>query len=207
MASGCSRSAAQSLRNLTLSSKTPLDASLRRLKMDKQRRRLTLRTHAQLPFIGLAKHPLPKLLLDTTVYIDSLQDRLPSVVEAALRSGSIWHATVTEAELAALGGLLDPTRPETGKDIAQVMASLEQRPPHRILNPDRDVWREAGVLAGLVARLQGYGKEAHRRVLNDTLIFLTAAKHGCCVLTRNLSDFDLLLQLEPRGRVLFYDRA
>src|SRR5580698_1404570 len=34
----------------------------------------------------------------------------------------------------------------------------------------------------------------------------TAAKHGCSVLTRNRSDFDLLLQLDPRGSTLFYER-
>jgi hypothetical protein len=36
------------------------------------------------------------------------------------------------------------------------------------------------------------------------LIFLSAAKAGLTVLTRNLSDFDLLLQLAPYGKVLFY---
>jgi len=37
------------------------------------------------------------------------------------------------------------------------------------------------------------------------LIFLTAAKNGCTVLTRNLSEFDLLMQLDPKGKVIFYD--
>ena len=72
---------------------------------------------------------------------------------------------------------------------------------------DRDVWREAGVLAGLLARLQGYGRRERRKALNDALIFLTAAKNGCAVLTRNLADFDLLMQLDPRGRAIFYQRT
>jgi predicted nucleic acid-binding protein len=79
------------------------------------------------------------------------------------------------------------------------------RPAHRILNPDREIWREAGILAGLLARLQGYGKTVQRKALNDALIFLTAAKHGCTVLTRNLSDFYLLQQLDARGSALFHD--
>jgi hypothetical protein len=37
------------------------------------------------------------------------------------------------------------------------------------------------------------------------LIFLTAAKNGCVVLTRNRSEFDLLMQLDPRGQAIFYD--
>jgi predicted nucleic acid-binding protein len=105
-----------------------------------------------------------------------------------------------------LSGLLDPKRAETQHVVAQVSSLIEMRPAHRILNPDREIWREAGILAGLLARLQGYGKNDQRRALNDALLFLSAAKHGCAVLTRNLSDFDLLLQLDPRGSALFYDR-
>jgi predicted nucleic acid-binding protein len=81
---------------------------------------------------------------------------------------------------------------------------VDRRPAHRILNPDREVWREAGILAGLLARLQRYGKSEKRRALNNALIFLSAAKNGCAVLTRNISDFDLLAQLAS-GRVVFYD--
>ena len=91
--------------------------------------------------------------------------------------------------------------------LAQVAAAIDRRPSHRVLTPDRDIWREAGILAGLLARLQRFGKSEQRKVLNDALIFLTARKHGCAVLTRNLSDFDLLLQLDPHGSVFFYDRA
>ena len=89
--------------------------------------------------------------------------------------------------------------------IAQVAASIELRPEHRILTPDRDSWRDAGILAGLLARLQQYGKSEQRRPLNDALIFLTAARNGCAVLTRNLADFDLLMQLDARGQAVFYD--
>jgi predicted nucleic acid-binding protein len=76
---------------------------------------------------------------------------------------------------------------------------------HRILNPDRQTWRDAGVVAGLLARLQQYGKADQRRVFNDALILLSATKAGLVVLTRNISDFDLLLQLVPWGKVLFYE--
>jgi predicted nucleic acid-binding protein len=151
------------------------------------------------------KPPFPKLLLDTTVYIDALQARLPDSAEIALRTASLWHSTVTEAELAALAGLLDPRHPETASVIAQIAASIDLRPAHRILTPDRDTWREAGILAGLLARLQRYGKNEQRKALNDALIFLTAAGNGCAVLTRNLSDFDLLMQLDAKGHAIFYD--
>ena len=82
--------------------------------------------------------------------------------------------------------------------------SVNRRPRHRCLSPDRDVWRRAGVIAGRLARVQGHGKDGRHRLLNDTLIFLTAAKAGACVLTRNISDFDLLMQIEPKGSAVFY---
>lgn len=165
---------------------------------------LAHRDRSQFRFLSTLKPPFPKLLLDTTVYIDALQGRLPDDVEIALRAGSLWHSSVTEAELAALTGLLDPTHPDTAAAIAKVAASIELRPAHRILTPDRDTWREAGILAGLLARLQQYGKSERRRALNDALIFLSATRNGCVVLTRNVLDFDLLMQLDTKGQAVFY---
>ena len=188
-----------------MSSSSAFQQSLRRLKPEKRRRGLAYRDRSRTRFLSSLKPPFPKLLLDTTVYIDALQARLPDDTQIALRTASLWHSTVTEAELAALAGLLDPAHPDTARVIAQVAASVELRPEHRILTPDRDTWREAGILAGLLARLQHYGKNERRKALNDALIFLTAAKNGCVVLTRNVSDFDLLMQLDERGQAVFYD--
>jgi predicted nucleic acid-binding protein len=180
-----------------------MQRSLRQLKPEKHPKALKPRDHSVLTFLRQLERPLPKLLLDTTVYIDELQGRLPRDVEVSLRLTEVWHSTVTEAELTALAGILDPVHPKTPQAIQQVFASVERRPDHRILNPDREVWREAGILAGLLARLQNYGKAERRRALNDALIFLSAAKNVCTVLTRNISDFDLLMQLAP-GKAVFY---
>lgn len=188
-----------------MSSSAPFEQLLRRLKPEKYQNGLQYRDRSRLRFLSNLKPPFPKLLLDTTVYIDALQGRLPEYAEVALRAGSLWHSSVTEAELAALAGLLDPTHPDTAGVISQVAASIDLRPAHRILTPDRDTWREAGMHAGLLARLQGYGKNEQRKALNDALIFLTGAKNGCVVLSRNLSEFDLLMQLDARGQAVFYD--
>lgn len=191
----------------TLSSNTAIQRSLQRVKPEKHTAQLVPRNRSELRFLGQFRRPFPKLLLDTTVYIDELQGRLPQDVEVSLRLADLWHSTVTEAELTALAGLLNPTHPETPYVLEQVLASVERRPSHLILNPDRDIWREAGILAGLLARLQNYGKTERRRALNNTLLFLSASKHGCSVLTRNISDFDFLMQLAPHGKAIFYDRV
>ena len=145
-----------------------------------------------------------KLLYDTTVYIDILQDRFPKAGELMLRAVDAWHSPVTEAELAATCGLLDPGHSGTRRIIEEITALIERRPIQRTISPGRDIWREAGILCGMLARLQGYEKDRRRRVLNDALLYVTARRFGCTVLTRNLSDFDFLQQLDPSGGVLFY---
>jgi len=86
---------------------------------------------------GTTSNRPAKLLYDTTVYIDILQDRFPRDGEQMLRATDAWHSPVTEAELAATCGLLDPTHPETRKIIGQVGAVIERRPAtgrlHRIV--------------------------------------------------------------------------
>jgi len=111
---------------------------------------------------------------------------------------------VTEAELSAAIGFLDPAHPQTHEITEQISHVIERRPTSRTIAPDPEIWREAGVLSGVLARLQGCGRDHQRRALNDALLFATARKYGCTVLTRNVVDFDLLARLDPTGNVLFY---
>jgi predicted nucleic acid-binding protein len=165
--------------------------------------RVVPRSRNRQPFLS-ANQPWPPVLLDSTVYIDQLQGRFPPGFDVKLRAANVWHSTITECELAALTGLLKPEHPGTAQIIETVLASIKQRHVHRIVNPDRNVWHEAGVLSGTLSRLQQYGKADQRRVLNDALILLSAAKAGLTVLTRNSADYDLLLQLAPNTKAVFY---
>jgi predicted nucleic acid-binding protein len=179
-------------------------ATLRRLKPEKRRGQLTPRDESDLDFIDTTIKKPRKLLYDTTVYIDILQNRFPQGGEFMLRAAEAWHSAVTEAELSAAIGLLDPGHPRTSEIIEQITAVLEHRPSYRTIVPDLEIWREAGILSGILGRLQGYGKDQRRRALNDALLLASAGKHGCVVLTRNVVDFDLLQQLDPSSGVLFY---
>lgn len=177
--------------------------SLLRYKLARHNRTLTRRPDAQLDFIETATPPA-KLLYDTTVYIDILRGRFPEAARSRLQMVAAWHSPVTEAELAVAAGLLDPAHPNTRKIIDEIAASIEKRAIHRMIVPDIVVWREAGILSGILARLQGHDKTQRRRLLNDALLFVSARRHGCTLLTRNVADFDFLQQLDPAGRVLFY---
>jgi predicted nucleic acid-binding protein len=187
---------------LTLSSE--FQATLRRLKPEKHLHAFKPRAESELDFLGSGKYRPTKLLYDTTVYIDILQDRFPQHGDRILRATEAWHSPVTEAELAAACGMLDPAHTGTRQIVERIVKVIDRRSSYRIIVPDSDVWREAGILSGTLTRLQGYGKEQGRRVLNDALLFASARKFGCAVLTRNLRDFDFLQQLDPSGRILFY---
>jgi len=166
--------------------------------------RLVRRLHADFVFLDSMKET-PDLLLDTTVYIDELQAKFTPRLEYALQGARIWHSSVTECELTAVTGLLDPAHAGSAEVLRRVAGILEKRHKTRTVIPDREVWHQAGILSGTLARLQQYGKADQRKVLNDALILLSAAKAGLTVLTRNIEDFDLLTQLAPHARVAFYD--
>ena len=178
--------------------------SLRRYKPEKYARPLRRRPDSELDFLETANSRPTRLLYDTTVYIDILQKRFPETGKATLRAVDAWHSPVTEAELASGVGLLDPSHPKTRELIDEIAGVLDHRPAQRTIAPDAMVWREAGILSGILARLQCFDKNQRRRLLNDALLFVTARRHGCTLLTRNVSDFDLMQQLVPAGRVLFY---
>ena len=177
---------------------------LRRLKPEKRLKPLTRRDATELRFLDPDADLPPKLLYDTTVYIDILQDRFAQEGEIVLRAADAWHSTVTEAELVGACGFLHPGHPETAFAIKRILETIEKRPAHRTIAPDREAWIEAGVLCGVLARLQGYSRMERRRLMNDALLFATARKSGLTLLTRNISDFDLLQQLDPSVSVLFY---
>jgi predicted nucleic acid-binding protein len=183
--------------------------SIRRYKPEKHTRPLQRRADSELDFLEtdflktIRVRPA-KLLYDTTVYIDVLRDQFPVTGQLMLRAVEAWHSPVSEAELISAVGLLEPHNSRTRPVIDKITAVIDQRPLQRTIVPDVMVWREASILSGILARLQGFDKAQRQRLMNDALLFVTARRYGCTLLTRNLNDFDLMQQLEPAGRVLFY---
>ena len=184
-----------------------LDRVLRRLKPEKRATPLKVRSIESLDFLDSSASLPAKLLYDTTVYIDVVQNLFPTAGDIALLTAHAWHSTVTEAELVAPCGFLKPDHPTTPAVLKAISALVQRRPGHRTIAPDREIWIEAGILSGMLARLQNYGQSQRLRLLNDALLLATARKYGLTLLTRNISDFDLLQQLEPSASVLFYNRS
>jgi hypothetical protein len=101
-------------------------------------------------------------------------------------------------------GVLNPSDARTAGVINEIGKQIRAMPPHRIFAPDVEVLGRAALLSGIPCRLQGYAKDGKPRALQDCVLFLQAQKLGLVVLTANVSDYDILLQLIPIGRALFY---
>jgi len=101
-------------------------------------------------------------------------------------------------------GALNPLDARTAGVVAEIGRQIKAMPPHRIFAPDVEVLGRAALLSGILSRLQGYQKDGRLRALQDCVLFLQAQKLGLVVLTANVRDYDMLLQLIPMGRALFY---
>jgi hypothetical protein len=181
------------------------DAAVRWARFD-PRRTLARRADAELPFVNEERIAGQELLLDTCVYIDQLQDRTPVVVDRVIATRWAKHSSVAIQELMHTVGVLDPDDRRTPGAVAEIRGLIRSMPPHRIFAPDVDVLGRAALLSGIVCRLQGYAAGGRARALQDCVLFLQAQKLGLTVLTANIGDFDVLLQLLRAGRVLFYRR-
>ena len=95
--------------------------------------------------------------------------------------------------------------------LATFEALLSRIDPAKVLVPADADWLAAGELAGHAARVVagGGGKIATAfdrvELISDALTAILACQTGVTVVTED-KDFDVLAQLVPGLRVLFYDR-
>jgi hypothetical protein len=183
-----------------------LDALLRWLKPQRKRRLLRRRLDDDLIWIEGVPPVGAPVLLDTTVYIDTLQGRSPDALDRLISLRTCNHSSVCLSELTHLFGRLRPDDPRTERALEVIRQAVRDIPSHRLTAPDADTWGAAGILGGILFRLGSYPVGAERKCLNDALVFLQGRKLGWSVLTGNIADFDFLNQLVPDGQILLYRR-
>lgn len=181
------------------------DAACRWARFD-PRRTLARRRDDDLPFVDASRIGGQGLLLDTCVYIDQMQGRSSLLLDDLIAQRQVNHSTVAVQELMHTVGVLNPADKRTARVTAEIGKQVRAMPPHRIFTPDIEVLGRAALLSGILCRLQGYGTNLKLRALQDSVLFLQAQKLGLVVLTTNIGDYDILLQLVPAGRALFYRR-
>lgn len=179
------------------------EAARRWARFDRQTT-LARRRDDQLPFVDAVATGGQGLLLDTCVYIDQMQDRSPQLLEDLIAQRQVNHSTVAIQEMMHAVGVLDPSDARTAGAVAEIGKQLKAMPSHRVFAPDVEVLGRGALLSGILCRLQGYKRDGRLRALQDCVLFLQAQKLGLVVLTANVADYDILLQLIPAGRALFY---
>jgi predicted nucleic acid-binding protein len=170
-------------------------------------RTLSYRGRDELPFDAGAVAAATPVMLDTTVYLDALKPPgLPTAVATLVARDVVLHCSIACAELAVSVGHLDPAHRLTAMHRAPLIEILSRIAPTRVVAPSADAWTEAAIIAGILARIQGYAREARRAVLHDALMLLTALEAGAALISRNVRHMDLLLRFRPDAQVLLYDR-
>ncbi|SMF75274.1 Predicted nucleic acid-binding protein, contains PIN domain [Xaviernesmea oryzae] len=145
-----------------------------------------------------------KIVPDTNVYIRFAAGSLPLPILALMLESLAFHCSVCISELATGVANADPYHPGWREFRDHYSHFVTTIPAVRLLTPDPQIWTEAGLIAGTLARTQNFKPHQRKECLNDALIFLTAAKAGLPVLTSNRDEFDLIQQLAPHGQFIHY---
>ncbi|RWE19396.1 MAG: PIN domain-containing protein [Mesorhizobium sp.] len=176
-------------------------AALRRYKPERRKNQLKPRPRERLVAAADIDLPgRPMLVPDTNVYIMFASGKLPDVARALVERSLLFHCSVCLSELAT--GVANFDSSASGwRDVRDHYAALfDAVPATRLLTPDSQIWIEAGVIAGILARTQNFQPHQRKECLNDALIYLTAARSGLPVLTANRDEFDLIQQIAPDGQ-------
>ena len=181
-----------------------LDVALRWLKPQRRRHPLVRRSDDKLNWIDDVPGAGGPVLLDSSVYIDTLQGRSPAALDAFITLRTCNHSAVCLSELTHAFGRLRPDDARTSKALKVIAQTVRDMPAHRVTVPSPETWGVAGILAGLLFRLGSYSAGTERKCLNDALVYLQGRKLGWPVVTGNIKDFDFLNQLVPDGRILLY---
>jgi predicted nucleic acid-binding protein len=179
--------------------------ALRRRKPERRRKQLTARRRSDLISVeDFAASGRALLMPDTNVYIRVAAGTLPTLVQELVERALLFHCSVCLGELATGVANASPSLPSWPAVRDHYVELFDNIPSSRLLNPDAQVWTDAGVVAGVLARTQGFQRHQRKECLNDALIYLTAAKAGLPVLTADRNQFDLIQQLAPEGQFIHF---
>ncbi len=144
------------------------------------------------------------LVPDTNVYIMQAAGTLPPPAALLIERALLFHCAICLAELTVGIVNANPAVPGWSAIRDHYAELFSQMPDSRLLAPAAQVWVEAGLVAGTLARIQGFQPHQRKECLNDAAIYLTAARAGLPVLTANRLEFDLIQQIAPEGRFIHF---
>jgi predicted nucleic acid-binding protein len=122
-------------------------------------------------------------VIDTSVYIDHWERGLHQDALDRVR-----HAFVVRHSAVVLSELRRGARTRAAERTVAQLRRLARDP----WTPVSSDWWEAGRLIRTIGDAHDWDRTKRRDFQNDTLIALTARRHGATVVTANREDFDLL---------------
>tara|TARA_Y100001951_G_C11238197_1_gene238822 strand:- start:341 stop:898 length:558 start_codon:yes stop_codon:yes gene_type:complete len=177
---------------------------LRSTRAARRKRTLPTRPDSDLIFLETLPEAGDAIMLDTCVYIDQLQARLPAAVEARIAARNTFHSGVALSEICFPFGRLDPNDPRTASTLTAIEDLISAIPERRVMEISSQTQGKGAILAGAMARVLGLNESARRKCLMDAMLAAHAIEEQLLLVTRNVVDFDRLSQLDPRLKVAFY---
>jgi predicted nucleic acid-binding protein len=129
---------------------------------------------------------MPWAILDTSVYIDHWERRLHEEALSAVQDAFVVrHSAVVLSEL---------RRGARTREAQRRVNALFRLAAVR-WGPNPSDWWEAGDLIRRIGDVHGWETSKRRDFQNDTLIALTARRHGATIVTADRADFGLLAEV------------
>jgi predicted nucleic acid-binding protein len=122
-------------------------------------------------------------IFDTSVYINHWEGVLAEDALASVRSRFIVRQSAV-----VLSELRRGARTNEAKRLVDELYSLAAIR----WTPAEDDWWQAGLLIRKIGDSLNWDRRKRQEFQNDTLIVLTARRHGAAVVTANAVDFELL---------------
>ena len=181
----------------------------RSIRRAKKSTTLSRRRDSELTFFGDKPEKDQTIMLDTCVFIDQIQGKLPTKIGTRIAKTSVYYSSLVLSELSVPFGSLDPSHSETYENLKQIKNLILSIPEHRIFTPTTKTMMHGAVLAGSISRILCYTKkknrkEQHQNWLIDAMIASHAIEKQLLLITRNIIDFDRLSQLDNKLKVAFY---
>ena len=131
---------------------------------------------------------MAKVLFDASVYIQAWREkRNDLVVSRAWRGAFVYLSAVVGCEL--LRGARDRAMQGTIKRLWKDLASSR-----RLILPQAQDWYDAGVVLAKIGAKYSYETIGQTRLVHDTLVALSARRHGITVITLNIADFERIAE-------------
>ncbi len=131
---------------------------------------------------------MSKYIIDTDLYIELIRTgRYHDIIAEvyAHETPNIYFSSVVAQEL--LSGVLS----EKGKKNVETLFRPFEK-AGRIVTPGYTVWKEAGEALSILRRKKPQLKSKLSRMVNDTLIAMSARSIGATVITSNSADFEAI---------------